>query len=60
MDCPAALERIREDRPITVKDDGGSTTKCVADIVSVGGALIKVESVGEFLSMFHSCHGNGL
>ena len=24
LDCPAALERIREDRPITIKDDKGS------------------------------------
>lgn len=36
MDCAAALERIREGRPLTVKDDAGNTTKCVADIVSVG------------------------
>lgn len=35
MDCPAAVERIREGRPLTVKDDQGNTTKCVADIVSV-------------------------
>ncbi|KAF6040284.1 hypothetical protein EB796_001401 [Bugula neritina] len=34
MDCSAALERIREGRPLTVKDDAGNTTKCVADIVS--------------------------
>ncbi|XP_067946922.1 vacuolar protein sorting-associated protein 28 homolog [Watersipora subatra] len=34
MDCAAALERIREGRPLTVKDDAGNTTKCVADIVS--------------------------
>lgn len=36
LDCPAALERIREDRPITIKDDKGNTSKCIADIVSVG------------------------
>lgn len=35
MDCPAALERIREGRPLTVKGDQGMTAKCVADIVSV-------------------------
>lgn len=35
MDCPAALERIKEDRPITIKDDKGNTSKCIADIVSV-------------------------
>lgn len=35
LDCPAALERIREDRPITIKDDKGNTSKCIADIVSL-------------------------
>ena len=35
MDCPAALERIKEGRPITIKDDKGNTSKCIADIVSV-------------------------
>ncbi|XP_014666441.1 PREDICTED: vacuolar protein sorting-associated protein 28 homolog isoform X2 [Priapulus caudatus] len=35
MDCPAALERIKEDRPITIKDDQGNTSKCIADIVSL-------------------------
>ena len=35
LDCPAAMERIREDRPITIKDDKGSTNKCIADAVSV-------------------------
>lgn len=33
LDCPAALERIREDRPITIKDDAGNTSKSIADIV---------------------------
>ncbi|CAB4016700.1 Hypothetical predicted protein [Paramuricea clavata] len=33
LDCPAALERIKEDRPITIKDDKGNTSKCIADIV---------------------------
>ena len=35
MDCPAALERIKEDRPITIKDDKGNTNKSIAEIVSV-------------------------
>ncbi|KAG9508447.1 Vacuolar protein sorting-associated protein 28-like protein, partial [Fragariocoptes setiger] len=35
FDCPAAMERIREDRPITIKDDKGSTHACIADIVSM-------------------------
>lgn len=34
-DCPAALERIKEGRPITMKDDKGNTSKCIADIVSL-------------------------
>ncbi|CAK9301743.1 unnamed protein product [Gordionus sp. m RMFG-2023] len=32
---PAAMERIREERPITIKDDKGNTSKCIADIVSL-------------------------
>lgn len=35
FDCPAAMERIREDRPITIRDDKGNTSKCIADIVSL-------------------------
>jgi ESCRT-I complex subunit VPS28 len=35
LDCPAALERIKEERPITIKDDKGNTSKCIADIVSL-------------------------
>lgn len=35
LDCHAALERIREDRPITIKDDKGNTSKCIADVVSL-------------------------
>ena len=34
MDCPAALERIREDRPITIKDDKGNNGKLIAEIVA--------------------------
>jgi len=34
LDCPAAMERIKEDRPITIRDDKGNTSKCIADIVS--------------------------
>lgn len=30
LDCP-----IPEDRPITIKDDKGNTSKCIADIVSL-------------------------
>jgi len=35
LDCPAALERIKEDRPITIKDDTGNTSKSIADIVEL-------------------------
>ncbi|KAI3407602.1 hypothetical protein GPALN_015040 [Globodera pallida] len=35
IQCPAALERIREDRPITVRDDKGNALKCIADIVEL-------------------------
>lgn len=35
LDCPAALERIREDRPITIKDDKGNTSKLIAEIVAL-------------------------
>ncbi|XP_077991308.1 vacuolar protein sorting-associated protein 28 homolog [Glandiceps talaboti] len=35
LDTPAAMERIKEDRPITIKDDKGNTSKCIADIVSL-------------------------
>ena len=29
------MERIREDHPITIRDDKGNTSKCIADIVSL-------------------------
>ena len=36
MNCPAALERIRDDKPITVKDhDDTKSRKHIADIVGV-------------------------
>jgi ESCRT-I complex subunit VPS28 len=35
LDCPAALQRIKEDRPITIRDDKGNTSKCIADIVAL-------------------------
>jgi ESCRT-I complex subunit VPS28 len=27
LDCPAAMKRIKEDRPITIRDDKGNTSK---------------------------------
>uniref|UniRef100_A0A1I8JGE2 Vacuolar protein sorting-associated protein 28 homolog n=1 Tax=Macrostomum lignano TaxID=282301 RepID=A0A1I8JGE2_9PLAT len=35
MNCPAAISRIKEDRPITIKDDKGNTSRCIADIVAL-------------------------
>lgn len=35
LDCPAALERIRENKPNLIKDDKGNTNKHIAEIVSV-------------------------
>lgn len=35
LECRAALDRIREDRPITIKDDKGNTHACIAEIVSM-------------------------
>ncbi|CAH8565865.1 unnamed protein product [Schistosoma turkestanicum] len=35
MDCPAALERIKEGTPITIKDDKQNINKCIADTVSL-------------------------
>lgn len=34
LECRAALDRIRDDRPITIKDDKGNTHACIAEIVS--------------------------
>ncbi|EPQ07040.1 Vacuolar protein sorting-associated protein 28 like protein [Myotis brandtii] len=35
LDCPLAMERIKEDRPITIKDDKGNLNRCIADVVSI-------------------------
>ena len=35
LDVPAALERIREDRPITIKDDKGNTNKLIFSSTSL-------------------------
>ena len=35
LDCPAALERIKEERPITIRDDKGNTSKLIADTVAL-------------------------
>lgn len=35
LHCPAAIERIKEGRPITVKDDRGNLSKTIAEVVSL-------------------------
>ena len=35
LHCPAALERIKEGRPITIKDDRGNLSKSIFEIVSL-------------------------
>ncbi|CAF0905249.1 unnamed protein product, partial [Brachionus calyciflorus] len=35
LDCPIALARIKEDRPITIKDDKGNSSKLIAQTVSI-------------------------
>jgi len=35
MNCPAALERIQEDKPITLKDNDTKSRKHIADVVSL-------------------------
>ncbi|XP_048658308.1 vacuolar protein sorting-associated protein 28 homolog isoform X2 [Marmota marmota marmota] len=35
LDCPLAMERVKEDRPITIKDDKGNLNRCIADVVSL-------------------------
>jgi ESCRT-I complex subunit VPS28 len=35
LDCPAAILRIREGRPITVRDASGNIPKAIAETVSV-------------------------
>lgn len=35
LHCPAALERIKEGRPITIKDDRGNVSKSIFEIVTL-------------------------
>ncbi len=35
LDFPVAMVRIKEDRPITIKDDNGNARKLIAQTVSV-------------------------
>ena len=40
LECPLALFRIKEDRPITIKDDKGNSSKSIAQTVSVGYSIL--------------------
>ncbi|XP_065175654.1 vacuolar protein sorting-associated protein 28 homolog [Sycon ciliatum] len=35
LDCPAAMERIQDGRPLTIRDDKGNQSKTIADITSL-------------------------
>jgi ESCRT-I complex subunit VPS28 len=35
MDCPAALQRIKDGKPITIKDDKGNISRTIAEAVSL-------------------------
>lgn len=57
FDCTAAMERIREGRPITIKDDKGNTSKCIADIVSLFITItdrlrLNIKSMDEVFDLF--------
>ncbi len=41
LDFPVAMVRIKEDRPITIKDDNGNSRKLIAQTVSVINFLMK-------------------
>lgn len=60
MNCTAALERVKDDRPITIKDDKGNTSKCIADIVSVSGPASLLVAIGCQLSSFSQNSSNVL
>ncbi|XP_008642611.1 PREDICTED: vacuolar protein sorting-associated protein 28 homolog, partial [Corvus brachyrhynchos] len=35
LDCPLAMERIREDRPITITDEKGNLNRCISRTFSL-------------------------
>ncbi|XP_063688304.1 vacuolar protein sorting-associated protein 28 homolog [Bolinopsis microptera] len=35
LDCPAALQRIEEGKPITIQDNQGNISKSIADVISL-------------------------
>ncbi|KAF5299335.1 hypothetical protein FQA39_LY02508 [Lamprigera yunnana] len=54
LDCPAALERIKEGHPITIKDDKGNTSKCITAMDSLHPELKDLVDTMERLSMIPS------
>lgn len=61
FECRAALDRIKEDRPITIKDDKGNTHACIAEIVAtfitVSDALkLGLKSMDELLPHLRELH----
>ncbi|XP_038218357.1 vacuolar protein sorting-associated protein 28 homolog [Zerene cesonia] len=55
LDCPAALERIRENKPNLIKDDKGNTNKYIAEIVSVSKVLYVTNIQFKFLEYELMC-----
>ncbi|XP_027621765.1 vacuolar protein sorting-associated protein 28 homolog [Tupaia chinensis] len=64
LDCPLAMERIKEDRPITIKDDKGNLNRCIADVVSVSHSYaigwVSWGALRQPLQALHSREGWGL
>ena len=55
MNCPLALDRIKDDRPITVKDDKGNVGRSIAQIVALFITImdklrLNINSVDELLN----------
>lgn len=68
FECTAALKRIHDGRPITIKDDKGNAQKCIADIVSLFITItdrlrLDIKSMDEVISFNHllssSCTNSG-
>ncbi|KAM6340288.1 vacuolar protein sorting-associated protein 28 homolog [Alca torda] len=54
LDCPLAMDRIKEDRLITSKDDKGNLNRCIAHIVSLrcrGSAAVVLGAASLFITV---------
>merc|ERR1712228_481064 len=63
LDAPAAVERIKEDRPITIKDDKGNTSKLIAEIVALfitamDKLKLDIRSMDELHGVIKDLHDN--